>query len=198
MIYFAIGGVAWAIPATGGTWTAISELPSLRATALWGQGDTWGGGGFFISDHSFWVDADANTFLIRDNSGLHRETYGPRIPYRSRMERDGWVGMTGARHTTKPIFEKTLREGWILRRLGWDGGYELEHPQEGKQSCPNWEWAEWDRHRLVWAENGCLRAARLGTPKIGIVHNLYDFNGMVPPVTRARERKKETDAFSPD
>ena len=37
MIYFAMGGVAWAIPATGGTWTAISELPSLKAAALWGQ-----------------------------------------------------------------------------------------------------------------------------------------------------------------
>jgi len=48
MIYFAMGGVEWAIPATGGTWTAISELPSLKASALWGQGDTRGGGGMFI------------------------------------------------------------------------------------------------------------------------------------------------------
>lgn len=30
MIYFAMGGVAWAIPATGGTWTAISELRSVE------------------------------------------------------------------------------------------------------------------------------------------------------------------------
>lgn len=37
MIYFAMGGVAWAIPATRGTWTAISELPSLKATSLWGR-----------------------------------------------------------------------------------------------------------------------------------------------------------------
>src|SRR3954465_4729128 len=48
MIYFAMGGVEWAIPATGGTWTAISELPSLKAAALWGQGDTWAGGGMFL------------------------------------------------------------------------------------------------------------------------------------------------------
>src|SRR3954469_15282966 len=36
MIYFAMAGVAWAVPQTGGTWTAISVLPSLRADALWG------------------------------------------------------------------------------------------------------------------------------------------------------------------
>ena len=56
MIYFAMGGVAWAIPATRGTWTAISKLPSLKAEALWGQGDTWGGGGMFTSNKSFWLD----------------------------------------------------------------------------------------------------------------------------------------------
>ena len=82
MIYFAMGGVAWAIPATGGTWTAISTLPSLKATALWGQGDTWSGGGMFTSNRSFWLDADANTSLIRDDSGLRRETYGPDLPYK--------------------------------------------------------------------------------------------------------------------
>jgi hypothetical protein len=49
MIYFAMGGVAWAIGETGGTWTAISRLPSLQATALWGQGDTHYGRGMFTS-----------------------------------------------------------------------------------------------------------------------------------------------------
>ena len=179
MIYFAMGGVSWAIPATGGTWTAISELPSLKAAALWGQGDTWGGGGMFISNDSFWLDADGNTFLIRDNSGLRRETYGPHLPYRSRMERDGWVAKSGG--TNGPVFEKVIREGWILRRIGWNGGYELEHPAECKLAFPAWEWAEWDRQRIVWADGGYLRAARVGTHKLGAVHTLCDFNGMVPP-----------------
>jgi len=38
MIYFAMGGVAWAIPKTGGTWTAISRVPSLTALALLATG----------------------------------------------------------------------------------------------------------------------------------------------------------------
>jgi hypothetical protein len=180
MIYFAMGGVAWAIAETGGTWTAISELPSLKAAALWGQGDTWGGGGMFISNDSFWLDADGNTVLIRDKSGLRRETYGPHLPYRSRMERDGWVAKE--RGSNGPVFEKRIGEGWILRRIGWDGGYELEQPDRiQKLAFPSWEWAEWDRHRIVWADGGCLRAAQVETSKIGAVHTLYDFNGMVPP-----------------
>jgi hypothetical protein len=47
LIYFAMGCVAWATLKTGGTWTAISRVPSLTALALWPQGDTWGGGGMF-------------------------------------------------------------------------------------------------------------------------------------------------------
>ena len=45
LIYFTMGGLRWVIPATGGTWTAISQVPSLKAVALWGQGDTWGAEG---------------------------------------------------------------------------------------------------------------------------------------------------------
>jgi hypothetical protein len=174
MIYFAMGGVRWAMPATRGTWTAICELPSLKASALWGQGDTWGGGGMFTSNRSFWLEADGNTFLIRDNSGLRRESYAPHHRYRSRMERDGWVAREPGDHG--PILEKTIREGWILRRTGWNGGYELEPPGEGLLVFPAWQWAEWDRHRLVWAEGGCLRGASVETHKLGAVHTLHNFN----------------------
>jgi hypothetical protein len=128
MIYFAMGGVAWAIPATRGTWTAISELPSLKAKALWGQGDTWGGGGMFISKVSFWLNADAHTFLIRDNSGLRREMYSSHLRYKTRLERDGWVEKKRA--ANERVFEKAMREGWILRRIGWEGDTNSNNPAD--------------------------------------------------------------------
>ena len=181
LIYFARAGVAWAVPETKGTWTAISELPSLKATALWGQGDAWGGGGIFTSNGSFFLDANTTTFIIRDDSGLRRETDRP---VQSRMERDGWTLRWGsAKRRRYPVFEKTIREGWILRKTGWRGGYELEQPGECKLSLPTWEWAEWDRHRPTWAEAGCLRAAAVGTHKLGTVRTLYDSNGMTPPAS---------------
>ena len=55
-IYFAMGGVRWAIAETRGTWIAIARVPLLSATALWGQGDTWAGGGFFTSNLSYWLE----------------------------------------------------------------------------------------------------------------------------------------------
>lgn len=179
LIYFAMGGVAWAIPATGGTWTAISELPSLKAKALWGQGDTWSGGGVFLSNNTFWLNADDCTFLIRDNSGLRRETSDPYRGYEWCLNQRGWTWKNPGEGTA--ICEKVVREGWILRMIGWGIRYELELPGECKLEFPQWEWADWDRGRLAWAEGGCLRAARLGTHKLGTVHTLYDFNTMVPP-----------------
>ncbi len=72
MLYFAMGGAAWAIAGAGYTWTAISEAPSVTALSLWGQGDTRGGGGYFRSNGSYWLESDGNTSLIRDNAPLRR------------------------------------------------------------------------------------------------------------------------------
>ncbi len=172
LIYFAMGGVAWAIPATGGTWTAISTLPSLKADALWGQGDTWGGGGVFTSNNSFWLNADENTFLIHDNSGLRRDTIPPASP---RLLRKGWV----CSNSTEPvdcIYSKLLCKGWFLRKLAKDSGYELEQPGIVKLTFSAWEWAEWDRDRLVWTEHGCLYTAKPGAQKLSPACMLFDFN----------------------
>lgn len=171
MIYFAMGGLAWAIPATGGTWTAISKPPSWRAIALWGQGDTRGGGGMFLSNRSYWLDADQNTSLIRDESGLHR---APARPYDDRMELRGWKVTN--RENRVPNFEKTVDRDWILRRIGYEGGYELERPGEAKFQFPSWEWADWDRSRLVWTDAGKLLTAKLKTRELGAVKTLCDFS----------------------
>ena len=177
MIYFAMGGVKWAVPATGGTWTAISRPPSLTATALWGQGGgTRGGGGMFISNTSYWLDANFDTFLVRDDGLLRRS--GIR-PARSRAEREGWTAKSDR------VSEKTLPEGWVLRRItrhAKPDRHEVEQSEAGlKLSFPTWEWADWDRKRLVWAESGCLRAAKLGSRGLGKACTLQDFSAMKPP-----------------
>jgi hypothetical protein len=176
MMYSAMGGAAWAIPATGGTWTAISRVPSLTAVALWGQsGSTRGCRGMFTSNHSYCLDSDANTFLIRDTNMLRREQKKRGC---SREERDGWI--TTGPNVMNPAFEKTIPKGWTLRRkrrYPKHDLYEIEQPEDGLTlQVPTWEWADWDRDRLVWVEGGCLRAAKLGVRKLGTVRTLYDFN----------------------
>jgi hypothetical protein len=175
MIYFAMGGVAWAIPKTGGTWTAISRVPSLTALAIWPQGDTWGGEGIFASNSSYWLDT--NREPLRDDTKLKRVSTKPA---RSRMERDGWVIKEG---WPRSVIEKEIPKGWILRlpenypRVR----YELEHRQSNSLlEFPTWGWAEWDRSRLVWAEQGCIRTASLQSHKLGAVQTLYDSNEMIP------------------
>jgi hypothetical protein len=154
-IYFAMGGVAWAIPDTGGTWTAIARVPSLTALTLWAIGGTRLGQGVFTSNNSYWVSLDPTSVCLRDESRLRRDDHPPK----------NWL----------PLQEHKLRHGWILRRV--PRGYQLEQPEDNTViDCPKWEWAGWDRDRLAWTESGYLRAARLGAHKLGTIHTLADFN----------------------
>src|SRR5215471_21350770 len=139
-IYFAMGGLAWAIPETGGTWTAISrvtEVPGFAAATLWAS-RPWNGDGMFTSNRSYWVDIDSTTTCLRDESKLRRIPYRPK---QSRHERDGWT-------ITEAGIEKPLIRGWVLRRT--EHGYHLAQPKRGSAFAhPAWEWADWDRTRLV-------------------------------------------------
>jgi len=183
MIYFAMGGVAWAIPKTGGTWTAISQVPSLTALAIWPQGDTRGGGGIFASNSSYWLDTYREP--LRDDTKLKRVSTKP-AP--SRMERDGWLQKeTGRKTKVFVVFEKPLAKGWTLRlkQNFLKDRYELEQREHAlRLEFPTWEWEEWDRKRLVWAERGRVCTATLGTEGLGSARTLCEFNPMIAPRAR--------------
>jgi hypothetical protein len=42
---------------TRGSWTAISRVPYLKAVSLFAKGDCWHGGGLFLSNRAFWLNA---------------------------------------------------------------------------------------------------------------------------------------------
>lgn len=186
MIYFAMGGVAWAIPKTGGTWTAISRVPSLTALSIWPQGHTWGGGGIFISNTSYWMDG--HRAPLRDNAKLKRVAQQPSA---TPSERDRWTRQV-PNPRTKPAkaFEKQIPRGWTLRRITnyqrvW---HELDQRENGLTlEFPTWEWADWDRKRLVWAEQGSIRAARIGPQGLGDTRTLCDLNSMTTVEARQEE-----------
>jgi hypothetical protein len=179
LIYFAMGGLEWAVEETNGCWTAISRLPHLTAMALWGQEGTWGGGGMFTSNGSYWLNTDAHTFTMRDNT---RSNNGElkrdfRKPPLSRLERGGWK-------VTKDRREKELPEGWRLRVQNSRRGdcYSLENTvREELLSFPHWDWADWDRTRLVWAEGSCLHAVQLTSLGLSDARMLHDFNADFTP-----------------
>lgn len=134
--------------------------------------------------------------LIRSATYPNFENYGGEDPgvYFLRLQRDGWKMLDSkavGRHHQITQFERRLDNGWTLRKFFhatldhpvgkgcYFDEHELEHRKTGEKiEGANWEWAEWSRNRLIWAQNGKLFAARLGDDGIFAEKMLRDFNEM--------------------
>ncbi len=194
MIYFAMNG-KWQSD-VGGSWTAISRAPYLNSDMLEGKGDCWHGGGLFMDNETYWINDGYGHKVVPGHApfdfSFKENNYLGECPgvYYPRLKRDGWV-MTGKTDTISS-FEKELWGGWILRKQAYatidhppgKGCYydehELIHTTRGKAiRHPDWEWAERDRDRLVWAEKGCLYTGTLNNDGLAEIQLLRDFNDMV-------------------
>jgi hypothetical protein len=195
-IYFAMNG-HWQSE-TKGSWTAISRVPYLKAISLFAKGDCWHGGGLFLSNGEFRLnDGYGHTELkakkeVRRNLEWRPSDYfgGECLTiYYNRLQRDGWV-MCDSENKETTVFEKKLLKSWLLRKLAFSGfgtlgrgcyrdAHELHHAPTGTVlAFPEWEWADFVDGRLVWAHEGQLRAARLGSGKLVGEKLLHDFNAM--------------------
>lgn len=198
LIYFAMNG-KWR-SATKGSWTAISRVPYLKALVLHGKGDAWQGGGLFTGKYRYWLNG-CHT-LLQDHRLLNRdEKYRPQTGfgaeclgvYYPRLLRDGWR-LTGRLangiHDQMHVFEKLLGAGWTLRKYAhtgvdspqgkgcyWDD-HELVKPAGDSLPRRDWEWADVDGERLVWATDGKLFAGRMTKQGISGETLLADFNDM--------------------
>jgi hypothetical protein len=188
-------------------WTAISRAPFLKAIALWFKGDSWNGGGLFTSNNSYWFNENPEHDLHQfefDHSLLQMDPYFPGVrqhgPYDARIQRDGWKlrGYERAEglHTIG-IFEKPINERWALRKLVH--GKVVERPRNKDHrdrgvtfdehllldmrrgtifDFPEWEWAEFDGSRILWAEAGKLFAASIAEAGLVSIRELRNFNDM--------------------
>jgi hypothetical protein len=194
-IYFAMNG-RWQSERKG-SWTAISRVPYLKATALFAKGDCWHGGGLFLSNKEFWLNDGHGHTQLRTSNDVRRNVnsnppdyFGGECltVYYNRLQRDGWV-MRSEEYQGATLFEKMLPKSWLLRKLAfaeagappgrgcyWDA-HELRHGSTNiVLAFPEWEWADFVDDRLVWASEGQLRAARLGKGKLLGEKVLHDFN----------------------
>lgn len=199
-LYFAMNG-EWHREAKG-SWTAISHAPYLRASTLFPWGNSWYGGGLWTGRSTYWLNTGWNQPSRHDNKVAKQDTeniypnaFGGECPgvYYHRLIRDGWTlaNANGSKLSSIDIFIKPLPNGWILRKFAhsqisakpgkgcyWDE-HELIPP--GKSSGirhPDWEWAELDAKRLVWASGGKLFAGQLRTTGLVKPVELHDFNNM--------------------
>ncbi len=196
-IYFAMNG-KWESE-TKGAWTAISKTPYLKAISLYAKGDCWNGGGLFSTDKKFWLNDGHGHTTLKESPKFQRdmqfkqeyhqgECLGVYYPC---LLRDGWIYQKKASLEKIHIFEKPLSDGWMLRKIAhaqinapvgkgcyWDE-HELKHSRSEKLiKCPDWEWADLDKNRLVWATRGQLWAGFLKRDGIQNQKCLHDFNEM--------------------
>jgi hypothetical protein len=201
LIYFAMNG-KWQGGAKG-SWTAVSRAPWLKALDLYPKGDCWEGGGLFLSNDTYWLNDrcfQPGAVLRKSPDLVRSEGYWPQASYGAedtgvyyvRLQRDGWslVEHVGSRLDSATIFEKTLPNGLVLRKVAheqvgsppgkgcyWDE-HELRSSDGSAKRLAGWEWADLDGDRVVWAEGGCLNQSRLGRGgTLGPAKLLHDFNG---------------------
>jgi hypothetical protein len=202
LIYFAMNG-RWK-SSTGGSWTAVSRAPYLKAIAMFGKGDGWHGGGLFTGKRSYWLNDGAGHHPMKSSSELARDlkfraepNFGGECPgvYYHRLQRDGWTMgeyRQGSGMQESTIFDRSMGGGWILRRIAhaqigappgkgcyWDEHQLVRTASKRSEAHPDWEWADLDRGSVVFASGGRLYRARpsraTGLQKPALLH---DFNGM--------------------
>lgn len=204
-VYFAMNG-QWQSEVLG-SWTAVSRAPWLRAIGLWPKGDCWNGGGLFLSNKTLWLNDACGHRQHHDDTRLTirrdfpwSESYGGECPgiYYHRLQRDGWT-LTGREPDGEggrvTHFRKRINDRWSLVKHAREtiappvgrGCYFDEHSlmkkgESGLVRRREWEWADVDGPRIVWAEAGRLCAARVGSQGLGRSKVLYDFN----PLTYVR------------
>jgi hypothetical protein len=230
LIYFAFNGKRRS--ETGGSWTGVSRAPYLAALDLYSAMGCWEGGGLFIDDKRYWQNnryfgeddtLRHNSGLIRDSDARPAQQFGAECTgvYYPRLLRDGWTLVErdrSDRWTKWTIFDKPLVRDWVLRKIAneqvdhppgkgcyWDY-HQLRNAKSGAEiDLPDWEWAEWDRGALVWAEHGKLYRAPLpedGALSPTLIHDFTDYKFQavkapyendgedVPMSTKARKRKQ--------
>lgn len=191
-------------------WTALSRPPYFTALALWPAGDTWSGGGMFLSDHSLWLCYARNE--IRERHYKHVEIEASFKPSRfvERSLRDGWqmvqrgqfafervldnvpgpaVGARGITH--QPAIWQKYRSDQrycLVKEFYREPDFALEaliylvDTSTGTpQLVEETTWIDWDhRGRLVFARSGKLFASLALADHPLQVEEIADFNGNTP------------------
>ena len=195
-IYFAMSG-KWSTECEG-SWTAVSRSPYLKAIAMFPKGDCWNGGGLWIDRNAYWLNGGGSVLL--DTAEVYRVESKPfggvgsecLSVYYPRLIRDGWkltdsLGYSEAGRVD--VFEKQFDRDWVLCKIAhaqtgslegkgcyWDE-HRIVNTNLGIQlDYPDWEWAEIDRQRLVWATGGKLHSGIMGSRGLVCETELYDFN----------------------
>ena len=197
LIYFAANG-HWTSE-TGGSWTAVSRAPYLKALALFGKGDCWHGGGLFTGQRRYWLNDGYGHRPMHRSSEVYRDEgyrppgfYGGECPhvYYNRLQRDGWTLREATSRAQPDVFDRPLGNGWTLRKYAragapapgrgcyWDEHWLVAPDGEETEHLPASEWADLDGADLLYAHEGALYRMPLHRSGPGPPRQLHDFTPM--------------------
>lgn len=158
------------------TWTVVSRAPYLKAVAYYPH--RWAGG-WFLNRHEYCIPTGSISNEDRESPEMRRVDADPPKPslYAERLVRGGWL-IDDARNQFRSRLEyfRPAGGGWELRYIP-QKGYRLSCG-EVEADTKDWEWADVDGKRLVWAAKGCLWQGMLWRDGIQQSRLLHDFNGM--------------------
>lgn len=179
-------------------WTAVSRAPYLKALDFFPQQRRYYGGGLFITNNVYWLNFNeySKHTVERTESGLaqdsnYSETFNGLPKRTAQLVRDGWrladAAQITAEHDVK-TFEKVVQnnckliklvhaqtDGPASRSSHWEE-HRINHDDLGEIATgADWEWADVDGGRVVWACEGCLYAAEPGAGGMSEPVLLHDF-----------------------
>lgn len=169
-----------------GTFTAVCRPPNFTALALWPEGSTWGGGGFFESDRRLVMNYARVIEELNDGASIpdhfevthaveFRERYGEHHP----IANQGWELVTVGKEGEPPQAESMrywFVEPWVHRKAcpgrsklslerRWLGMFEVNGPS----SVHDYALVEGDERRELgrldwagWDHDGSLLFSREG------------------------------------
>jgi hypothetical protein len=172
----------------GGSWTAVSEMPYLRAKHLYAWGHCWNGGGLFLDNKRYWLNRcsagdGAERWLVdcaaklvdQVPDGVQAGGGEDPVTYVPRLIRDGWreTGRRLSRQGESAItFEKTVARGWAVEKtfvMGSKVGlygecYTDRHRLIGPKDILAIEadWVEVREKELLLGHAGCLWRQKIG------------------------------------
>lgn len=207
-IYFASNG-QWDSQVKG-SWTAISRAPYLKALAIFPKGDCLNGGGLWTDNITYWLNDGDGHSIRRNTKKVRRNKSFTPIEYQGddcsgvyypRLLRDRWKFVKHIHLTEQDsydVFEKPLTHGWTLRKTAhaetdsaddtvchWDEHLLVHEKSKEEIACPNWEWADLDKQRLVWASDGKLYSGHVSSNGLTDETQLFDFNPMTFEAVKA-------------
>jgi hypothetical protein len=205
-LYFAMNGKwksesagSWTAVSIAPYLKAITFFPKGDA---WQGGGLWTGNRSYWLNRNHGIEASKDTNqVVRDRSYAvnfqfaNAECLGVYYP---RLLRDGWKFIerqkikieSSSDYKHCDVFEKYYKDGWTLVKFAYSsvehpvgkGVYWDEHLLRNEKSnreiqLADWEWAEVDRGKLLWAEGGELFSGSMGQKDAVLAKNLvFDFN----------------------